>query len=76
MKLLYIDDSKAAAERYLGTVDAHSVELCKDNMARIELKQGNPDSRWLLHASFKCRQNPFLPPLFKHRLVKCPFLVL
>ena len=45
MKLLYIDDSKAAAERYLGIVDAHYVELCKDNMARIEQKQGNPDSR-------------------------------
>ena len=35
---------KAAAEGYLGTVDAHVVELCKDNMARIERKQGNPDT--------------------------------
>ena len=33
---------EAAAERYLGTVEAHVVELCKDNMARIERKQGNP----------------------------------
>ena len=45
VKLLYIDDSKAAAEKYLGIVDAHYVELYKDNMARIEQKQGNPDSR-------------------------------
>jgi len=35
---------EAAAERYLGTVDAHAVELCKDNMARIEWKQGNPNT--------------------------------
>jgi tetratricopeptide (TPR) repeat protein len=35
---------EAAAERYLGTVDARVVELCKDNMARIERKQGNPDT--------------------------------
>jgi hypothetical protein len=35
---------EAAAERYLGTVDAYNVQLCKDNMARIELKQGNPDA--------------------------------
>jgi len=33
---------EAAAERYLGTVDAEIVELCKDNMAMIERKQGNP----------------------------------
>ena len=35
---------EAAAERYLGTVDAYDVELCKNNMARIEQKQGNPDA--------------------------------
>jgi tetratricopeptide (TPR) repeat protein len=35
---------EAAAERSLGTVDARVVELCKDNMARIEQKQGNPDT--------------------------------
>jgi tetratricopeptide (TPR) repeat protein len=35
---------EAAVERYLGTVDAHVVERCKDNMARIERKQGNPDA--------------------------------
>jgi hypothetical protein len=35
---------EAAAERYLGTVDAHIVELCKDNMARIERKQKNPNA--------------------------------
>jgi hypothetical protein len=35
---------EAAAERYLGTVDAHVVELCKDNMIRIEWKQENPDT--------------------------------
>jgi len=34
---------EAAAERYLGTIDVHVVKLCKDNMARIEWKQGNPD---------------------------------
>ena len=34
---------EAAAEKYLGTVDARAAEQCKDNMARIELKQGNPD---------------------------------
>ena len=35
---------EAAAERYLGTVDAAIVEFCKDNMARIKWKQGNPDT--------------------------------
>ena len=35
---------EAAAERYLGTVDADVVELCEDNMASIERKQGNPDT--------------------------------
>jgi len=35
---------EAAAERFLGTVDAHVGELCKDNMAKIEWKQGNPDA--------------------------------
>ena len=35
---------EAAAEKYLGTVDAYSVELCKDNMSRIELKLGDPDT--------------------------------
>ena len=35
---------EAAAEQYLGTVDADIMELCKDNMARIEQKQGNPDA--------------------------------
>ena len=35
---------EAAAEQYLGTVDADIMELCKDNMARIEQKQGNPNA--------------------------------
>ena len=35
---------EAAAERYLGTVDARDVPLCKDNMAKIERKQGNPNT--------------------------------
>jgi len=35
---------EAAAERYLGTVGAHALKRCKDNMARIEQKQGNPDT--------------------------------
>jgi tetratricopeptide (TPR) repeat protein len=35
---------EAAVEQYLGTVDADIMELCKDNMARIEQKQGNPDA--------------------------------
>ena len=34
---------EAAAEKYLGTIDAYIAEQCKDNMARIELKQGDPD---------------------------------
>jgi tetratricopeptide (TPR) repeat protein len=33
---------EAAAERYLGTVYADTMELCKDNMTKIEQKQGNP----------------------------------
>ena len=33
---------EAAAEKYLGTVDS-SVEKCKENMARIRQKEGNPD---------------------------------
>ena len=35
---------EAAAEKYIGTVDAYDVELCKDNMARIERKWENPDT--------------------------------
>ena len=35
---------EAAAEKYLGTVEAPAVKRCKDNMAGIELKQGNPDA--------------------------------
>jgi tetratricopeptide (TPR) repeat protein len=34
---------EAAAENFLGTVDAHVAERCKDNMTRIEGKQENPD---------------------------------
>ena len=33
---------EAAAEKYLGTVDAHVAKVCKDNMAKIERKRGNP----------------------------------
>ena len=35
---------KAAAENYLGTVNAHFVKWCKENMAGIERKQRNPDA--------------------------------
>ena len=35
---------EAAAERYLGTVDTYDEKLCRDNMAKIERKQGNLDS--------------------------------
>ena len=35
---------EAAAEKYLGTVEAVDVELCKKNMARIEWKQENPNT--------------------------------
>ena len=35
---------EAAAEKYLGTVEASVAELCKDNMAKIEQKQENPDT--------------------------------
>ena len=35
---------EAAAERYLGTVDTFDEKLCRDNMAKIERKQGNLDS--------------------------------
>jgi tetratricopeptide (TPR) repeat protein len=34
---------EAAAERYLGTANAHFAQRCKDNMARIKQKQGNID---------------------------------
>ena len=35
---------EAAAEKYLGTVDARAAKVCKDNMAWIEIKQKNPDT--------------------------------
>ena len=35
---------ESATEKYLGTVDTRAVKRCKDNMAKIELKQGNPDT--------------------------------
>ena len=34
---------EAAAEKYLGTVKVHYMEWCKKNMARIKMKQENPD---------------------------------
>ena len=34
---------EAAAEKFLGTIATGPVERCKDNMARIERKQENPD---------------------------------
>ena len=38
------DAYETAAEKYLGTVDAYVAETCKDNMARIQRKQENPDT--------------------------------
>ena len=35
---------EAAAEEYLGTVDAPVAKVCKDNMARVERKQVYPDT--------------------------------
>ena len=35
---------EASAEKYLGTVDAYVAEVCKNNMAKIEQKQGSPDA--------------------------------
>ena len=35
---------EAAAEKYLGTVDAYVAKVCQDNMAKIETKQGNPEA--------------------------------
>ena len=35
---------EAAAEKYLGTVDANVAKVCQDNMAKIERKQGNPEA--------------------------------
>ena len=35
---------EAAAEKYLGTVDARVAEQCKRNMTKIERKQGSPDT--------------------------------
>ena len=35
---------EAAAEKYLGTVDARSVKFCEDNMTRIKLKQEDSDA--------------------------------
>ena len=35
---------EAAGENYLGTVESYDAKVCKDNMARIKKKQGNPDA--------------------------------
>ena len=56
---------EAAAERYLGTVDAYDVELCKDNMARVEQKQGDPDAVVGFYRPPTVIK-PFSTPLFKH----------
>ena len=37
------DAYEAAAEKYLGTVEADDAEVCKGNMAKIMHKQRNPD---------------------------------
>jgi tetratricopeptide (TPR) repeat protein len=35
---------EAAAERYVGTIDAYVEKTCKENMSRIQQKQRNPDA--------------------------------
>jgi tetratricopeptide (TPR) repeat protein len=55
---------EAAAERYLGTVDAYDVERCKDNMAKIEQKQGNPDTVvGFYRPRFDIEKTLFYPPV-------------
>jgi tetratricopeptide (TPR) repeat protein len=55
---------EAAAERYLGTVDAFVVKRCEDNMAEIERKQGNPDTViGFYRPGFDIDKTLFYPPV-------------
>ena len=54
---------EAAADKYLGTVDACFAEWCKTNMARIKRKQGNPDTVIGFHMpSLEISKLLFYPP--------------
>jgi tetratricopeptide (TPR) repeat protein len=59
---------EAAAEKYLGTIDADDSEVCKNNMARIKEKQGNPDTvvgfyRPTLDIDIDIDETLFYPPV-------------
>jgi hypothetical protein len=55
---------EAAAEKFLGTVDTRSAEVCKNNMARIKKKQGNPDTVvGFYRSSMDIDQTLFYPPV-------------
>ena len=55
---------EAAAEKYLGTIDSHFGELCKNNMAKIEWKQVNPDEVvGFYRPSFEVDRTLFYPPV-------------
>jgi len=54
---------EAAGEKYRGTVDADAEVNCKDNMARIERKQRNPDEEiGFYRSSLDIDHSFFYPP--------------
>jgi tetratricopeptide (TPR) repeat protein len=55
---------EAAAEKFLGTVDAHVAKRCKDNMTRIKEKQENTDVVIGFHRpSIALDETLFYPPI-------------
>ena len=54
---------EAAAERYLSAVNAYDVELCKDNMAKIKLKQRNFDAVGFRRPRMDINKTLFYPPV-------------
>ena len=64
---------EAAAEKYLGTVDAYVAKVCQDNMAKIERKQGNPEAVVGFYRPLLDVDITLFYPSFKHLLVNGPF---
>jgi len=55
---------KAAATKYLGTIEAWAEKNCKENMVRIKRKQGNPDEVIGFYRHCKdIDQSLFYPPV-------------
>ena len=70
---------EAAAEKFSGTIfsDSDTVKHCKDNMAKIERKQENPDAVIDFYTPSLDREITLSSsPPFKHLQANRPFAIL